>query len=212
MTRDIKKITRVAIWVSIVWLVVMVCLAATLWPKPLCMGLNEWGDFFAGAFSPLALFWLVAGYWQQGEELKENTRVLNEQKDAISKQTTLLAEQRKDSLDAAVAQYEPKFRFTRAASKDEWHCTLTIMNLGCEVHDVMLQTNDYDICAFQLVKVWQQSEMHEAMFRDLSSGADQGKFYVSLTYTNINGDPRVQTYVIKGNKSYLVSRGALNNY
>ncbi|MBF7686433.1 hypothetical protein I2F17_11440 [Acinetobacter sp. B10A] len=38
--------------------------------------LNEWGDYLAGAFSPLAFFWLVMGYLQQGKELQQNTKAL----------------------------------------------------------------------------------------------------------------------------------------
>ncbi len=31
---------------------------------------NEWGDFFAGFFAPLAFLWLIFGYYQQGQELR----------------------------------------------------------------------------------------------------------------------------------------------
>ncbi|WP_448761907.1 hypothetical protein [Acinetobacter tandoii] len=41
--------------------------------------LNEKGDFLAGIFSPLAFLWLVYGYLQQGQELKQNTKALNMQ-------------------------------------------------------------------------------------------------------------------------------------
>lgn len=41
--------------------------------------LNEKGDFLAGVFSPLAFLWLVFGYLQQGQELKQNTLALNHQ-------------------------------------------------------------------------------------------------------------------------------------
>ena len=37
---------------------------------------NELGDFLAGAFSPLAFLWLVLGYMQQGEELKNSADAL----------------------------------------------------------------------------------------------------------------------------------------
>ncbi|MEJ5863537.1 hypothetical protein [Pseudomonas farsensis] len=38
--------------------------------------LNELGDFLAGAFGPLALAWLVFGYLQQGDELRQGTKAL----------------------------------------------------------------------------------------------------------------------------------------
>ena len=34
------------------------------------LSLNEWGDFLAGAFGPIAFMWLVTGYLQQGKELR----------------------------------------------------------------------------------------------------------------------------------------------
>lgn len=38
--------------------------------------LNALGDFLAGTFAPLALLWLVIGYFQQGDELRQNSRAL----------------------------------------------------------------------------------------------------------------------------------------
>jgi hypothetical protein len=40
---------------------------------------NAVGDFFAGVFAPLAFLWLVIGYFQQGAELRENTKALADQ-------------------------------------------------------------------------------------------------------------------------------------
>ncbi|ELY2765872.1 hypothetical protein SMC44_001346 [Cronobacter malonaticus] len=37
---------------------------------------NEFGDFLAGAFSPVAFLWLVLGYIQQQKELQQNTLAL----------------------------------------------------------------------------------------------------------------------------------------
>ncbi|MBL5979743.1 hypothetical protein JAO85_20915 [Comamonas sp. NyZ500] len=43
------------------------------------MPLNEVGDFLAGAFGPLAILWLVLGYFQQGIELRQNSEALQRQ-------------------------------------------------------------------------------------------------------------------------------------
>jgi len=57
--------------------------------------LNEWGDFIAGFSAPLAFFWLVLGYMQQGEELKQSTAALKlqakELKNSVEQQTQLVA-------------------------------------------------------------------------------------------------------------------------
>jgi hypothetical protein len=37
---------------------------------------NEWADFLAGAFAPLAFLWLVLGFMQQGHELRQSAHAL----------------------------------------------------------------------------------------------------------------------------------------
>ncbi|WP_298333762.1 hypothetical protein [uncultured Erythrobacter sp.] len=37
---------------------------------------NEFGDFLAGVFAPLAFFWLVLGFFQQGRELRNSSEAL----------------------------------------------------------------------------------------------------------------------------------------
>ena len=59
------------------------------------MSLNAWGDFLAGVSAPLALLWLVVGYFQHGEELRLNTRALEAQQEELRRQveeTATLAE------------------------------------------------------------------------------------------------------------------------
>jgi hypothetical protein len=55
---------------------------------------NAWGDFFAGAFAPLAFLWLVLGYLQQGEELRHSTDALRlqaeELKNSVEQQRALV--------------------------------------------------------------------------------------------------------------------------
>lgn len=55
---------------------------------------NEWGDFFAGVFAPLAFLWLVLGYMQQGEELRLSTQALRlqaeELKNSVEQQRELV--------------------------------------------------------------------------------------------------------------------------
>lgn len=44
---------------------------------------NEFGDFLAGAFSPIAFLWLILGYLQQQRELQQNTRALEIQAEEL---------------------------------------------------------------------------------------------------------------------------------
>lgn len=61
---------------TVLWAGVLLSYALTNWPSMLEMEPNELGDFFAGGFAPLAFFWLVLGFFQQGEELRNSGRAL----------------------------------------------------------------------------------------------------------------------------------------
>lgn len=57
--------------------------------------INELGDALAGLVGPVALLWLVIGYFQQGEELKQNGEALKMQADELKnavEQYQLMAE------------------------------------------------------------------------------------------------------------------------
>jgi hypothetical protein len=71
--------TKWAIGVTVVWLGGVAVYIVCNWCKFIAMEPNSLGDFLAGTMSPLALFWLVAGYRQQGEELRLNTEALRAQ-------------------------------------------------------------------------------------------------------------------------------------
>ena len=44
--------------------------------KNVLLSSNELGDFLAGAFAPLAFFFLLLGYKQQSSEIQKNTQEL----------------------------------------------------------------------------------------------------------------------------------------
>lgn len=86
---------------TVIWLFLVVGSSAVNWQAFCDMGPNEWGDFLAGTFSPLALFWLVAGYMQQAEALRLNTHEIKLQRRALLLQHRELAEQVKATLKVA---------------------------------------------------------------------------------------------------------------
>ncbi|BGD82920.1 TPA: hypothetical protein ACQSRC_004423 [Pseudomonas aeruginosa] len=47
------------------------------------MELNSVGDFLAGVFGPVAILWLVLGFFQQGLELRQNNEALKMQADEL---------------------------------------------------------------------------------------------------------------------------------
>ena len=96
-----KRLTKIAVGVTGLWglaFAIVVCLNIGDTAK---MGLNEWGDFLAGSFAPMALFWLVIGYFQHGEELRLNTRALETQQEELRqqvKETARLADTGKEEM------------------------------------------------------------------------------------------------------------------
>jgi hypothetical protein len=80
-----KKSLYWGIGITVVWLVVII----SFWifgglKSP--QSLNEFGDFLAGIFAPVAFFWLILGYVQQGKQLDQNTKALEQQERALQLQ------------------------------------------------------------------------------------------------------------------------------
>ncbi|WP_162619160.1 hypothetical protein [Tritonibacter mobilis] len=60
-------------WTKVYFIVLMCVLPAGYslgWITLSPIRLNEIGDFLAGVFGPLSIFWLVLGFFQQGSELR----------------------------------------------------------------------------------------------------------------------------------------------
>lgn len=109
----------------------------------LTMPLNEVGDFLAGAFGPVAFFWLVMGFLQQGEELRLSTTALQMQADELQQGTKALllqAEELKNSVEqqsimaaAATQQIEAQHRAFEMQRSDRERALLanfTIRTIG----------------------------------------------------------------------------------
>jgi hypothetical protein len=63
---------------------------------------NEVGDFLAGSLGPLGILWLILGFFQQGQELRENTRALDLQATELRNST----QEQRELLRATRAQVE----------------------------------------------------------------------------------------------------------
>jgi hypothetical protein len=74
---------RFGVGATCTWLGVMVWVALRRPELSEAMKPNEWGDFFAGFFAPMAFLWLILGYLQQGEELRLSTKALHLQADEL---------------------------------------------------------------------------------------------------------------------------------
>ena len=77
------------------------------------MDLNEWGDFLAGVAGPLALLWLVLGYYQQQKELRQNTAALGMQRRELKRGANSSNEQVKILMSANSAHVLPNVSLQR---------------------------------------------------------------------------------------------------
>ena len=75
------------------------------------MDLNSVGDFLAGAFGPIAIFWLVLGFFQQGYELRQNNKALALQ--ALELKNSV--DQQKDLVEVTRAQVQMELDSVRAS-------------------------------------------------------------------------------------------------
>jgi hypothetical protein len=87
---------------SLVYLIGLTWLLAGRWGALHSLPLNELGDFLAGAFGPLAILWLVLGFFQQGIELRQNSAALHLQAQELANSV----QQQKELVDVAKKQYE----------------------------------------------------------------------------------------------------------
>ena len=81
-----QRLTKIAVAITAAWALAFAILIVSKQDEFASLTLNEWGDFLAGASAPLALFWLVIGYFQHGQELRLNTRALNAQEEELRRQ------------------------------------------------------------------------------------------------------------------------------
>ncbi|WP_374528961.1 hypothetical protein [Acinetobacter sp.] len=106
--------------------------------------LNELGDFLAGIFAPIAFFWLILGYIQQGKQLDQNTRALEQQEKALQLQIDEMKESVKQQKEIALvngkalqASYEkarPEIGYYAPSAfkhaEDHYSLLLNVHNIG----------------------------------------------------------------------------------
>jgi hypothetical protein len=162
MTTDISlpKKSRVpvvlGVIVTIFW--IAACTVLICWKRDSLAGmkLNEFGDFAAGAFAPLAFLWLVLGYLQQGEDLRLNREALllqaKELANSVQQQEALVDASRQQvdaarealEMDARQRRIEalPMFEIRPAGhgrTDNQFQYTLSISNVGATVAGVSVE-------------------------------------------------------------------------
>lgn len=70
------KLSWFGVGATILYFSGLTYLVSTNWDGFRALTPNEWGDFLAGSLGPLAIFWVVLGFFQQGTELKNSVATL----------------------------------------------------------------------------------------------------------------------------------------
>lgn len=128
-----------------IYLIVFISFIFDRLPELQTMALNNIGDFLAGAFGPIAFFWLVLGFMQQGTELRVSTEALRMQADELKAsvlQQTALATAQQVSLENHEKSLEPilllKYTGNKTIDGDEY-CGFSLTNLGVYCESVYVQ-------------------------------------------------------------------------
>lgn len=121
-----RNLVRPGVIGTVAYLSAGVFYALVEWQALLSMTPNEFADFLAGCFAPLAFLWLVLGFFQQGDELRNSVAALKlqgeELRNSVEQQRQLVevtreqlgldhAKQRSEA-EAAVRQAEPIFHIS----------------------------------------------------------------------------------------------------
>lgn len=99
-----KKLTWIGCAISVLYLIAAVALGWGKWDEIAGLKPNEVGDFLAGVAGPLALLWLILGYFQQGEELRNSSQALQMQAKELAESVRQQAELVRVSRDQFEAQ------------------------------------------------------------------------------------------------------------
>lgn len=102
---------KVGIAATALWLLGIAVAVGWGWLGKKPDGMNEWGDFLAGLCSPIAFLWLILGYMQQGEELRQNTMALEAQLLEL-RQTVRVGRDQLEEVRLAAARDEAERRKT----------------------------------------------------------------------------------------------------
>lgn len=136
--------TKLAVIFSVIYICGFALICVCRFDDLRNLGLNELGDYLAGAFGLLALAWLVFGYFQQGDELRQGTEALRLQATELNNSVT---EQAKMASANEVAlrnhenSLEPLFKVVASGSgwdEGEFYFSFDLHNLGDYCEDIKI--------------------------------------------------------------------------
>jgi len=220
--RITKTCTRWAFCITAIWLAGAALYVGFNWGKFLEMEPNALGDFLAGTFSPLALFWLVAGYMQQGKALRLNTHEIKLQRRALLLQHKELAAQAKATLEVAaqsarqavasaamveltkeerrvnkmkdVLAVQPKFSFTYLGKIASDIVQFNIFNSGEAAREIKISIGELGACSPDDKSHLAKSEGMNFSLELSNYEMDRDQFFLQVVYTDVDGWVKCQIF------------------
>jgi hypothetical protein len=103
-TLSILGVAITVVYLGILWFIFDGRMTEILLMRP-----NEIGDLLAGMFGPLAILWLILGFFQQGIELRQNTKALELQAEELKNSV----EQQRELVNVTRSQMEAELAVVR---------------------------------------------------------------------------------------------------
>ena len=169
---------------------------------------NEWGDFIAGSLGPLAIFWLILGYFQQGRELRNSVEALSLQTkelEASVEQQRELVRASREAIDLEKNQrqetevkrkngLQPNLRFEIYVQPhlDNSQLHIEITNFGRPIINVEFRLKHDD----EVVKYWPKDtmEFNDKKTYSLSMPKLFDQYIMDLRFRYLDGDPFIKLF------------------
>ncbi|AEJ13441.1 hypothetical protein PPS_2892 [Pseudomonas putida S16] len=198
--------------ITVVYLFAMFVLVCVRSGQVVTMPLNEVGDFLAGAFGPVAFLWLVLGFLQQGDELRQGTEALRLQATELQNSVA----QQKVMADVALEQKEhqrtaQEAQRVRREKEIQVELTLTTGNSGPgrmpgeAMNEIRIFNNGYDAYNVKLT-LDAPFDCQQVSFGTVKNGSlESRKLYLSpilppadgtalVEYEDADGNPKSVTF------------------
>lgn len=175
---------------------------------------NELGDFLAGVFAPLAFLWLVLGFFQQGDELRQSSEALwlqgqelqnsvEQQRDLVNVTREQLAFER-EKITAEAAELRRRAQPDLViihngllVSTGETINTMVLLNRGSACTEVRLQIPNATLYKWPLMRTGDQHQFNVTTRDDLAPGT----FDYVVSYIDSLGAPGSSSLRVETKKS-----------
>lgn len=214
-----RKLKIIGLWVTFVYVAVLVICSVALtksgWLDLKPLELNQFGDLLAGLFGPLAIFWLILGFFQQGDELRNSVHALRlqaeELKQSVEQQKAMVTTaERQLQLDIEVREEQnrllvsrelPYFQLERrggsGTGNSSWNHDFLIRNIGASAANVQITPEGKSISAAKReVPFLDTTHSYEFSIQSINTTrlTHDGPAHVEILSENNRGKRRFQKF------------------